>query len=108
MHDGDTEIRQRDPGITRADRRVVPLANLAEKNVGQDGTGEAKLASEVRNVVGSDHRAQGQGYVNDVAERIARLGKLDVGECRVGAAEIQNAVDHILDTAAGADAVVLD
>ena len=87
------------------DRRVVPLRDLAEEDVGEHRAGELQLAADVRDVVDRHDRAEHGREVQDLAGR--RL-QLLVGHRAVGGAEEHRLVGQLPDAAARADRLVVD
>src|SRR5262245_8205925 len=106
MDDADIEVRQRHSGVTRGDGLVIPFANFAQVNIGEHRAGEAQLSGQVGQVVGGDDCAQGQRNMDHFAVPFTSFRELGVVHGGVGAAEIEDAVDHVVNTAARADPVI--
>ena len=96
-----------DARVLRRDRRVVPLRDLAEEDVGGRRAVELQARLHAVDVVGDRDRAE---HRRDV-ERLAVLGRrreLLVAERRVGGAPVDGARRELRDATTRADALVVD
>ena len=103
VHDGDGGVRQADAGIELGDRRIVPLGDLAEEDLGNGRSVERHFARfdagqvEDRNHGAVDHRKLHEAILGDVFRR-HRL---------VAGAEGDGLGDDLLDAAARADRLII-
>ena len=103
VDDGDRPVGQGDARVELLDGGVVPLGDLAQVDVGEDGAGELELAGRDpldvhhRHHAAHDHRELHQAG-------LVQLGGL---ERLVGGAEVDGLGLDLLDAAAGADRLVV-
>ena len=97
-------IRQLRVGIDSDDGRVIPFSDLAEINVGEERSREAKLPGiEPFDVVNRDHPANDNGELRE-----ASLGKLVRCQWRIGSPKINRSRLDLGDAAARPDGLVVD
>ena len=97
--------RQLDAGVQLGDRRVVPLLDLAEEDVGEQRAGELQLAATPRQVVDRHHGAEHGGEVQDLARR--RL-QLVVRHRLIGRAEEHRLAGQLPDAGARSERLIVD
>ena len=105
MHDSDVRGGKLRARVFPGHGRVVPLLDLAQEDVGEEGPAEAQLGGQAGQVVGGHHAPQDRGQVDDRA----RSGlQLLFGHGPVGGAEEDRLVGELADAAARADRLVVD
>ena len=107
VHDGDVGVGQPGAGVEDGKGRVVPLGDLAEEDLRENGAGELQpRAVEPRHVVGDGDGAE----VNGDLERGAapRAGEVGGAGGDVGGAEVDLPGGEAGDAGAAADRVVAD
>src|SRR3954454_4285969 len=105
--DRDVGARELRIGVRLGDRRVVPLRDLAEEDVGDGLAVELEALLDALDVVGHGDRAE---HARDVDRVALLLGGRDllVLHRGVGGAEVDGAGGELRDAAARADALVVD
>src|SRR3954471_2925389 len=104
--DRDSRVRELRAGVLLGDRRVVPVLDLAEEDVGDRRAVELQALVEPADVVGDRDRAEEHRDLDGVAlrERVAVLGR----ERWVAAGEVSRALAERGDAGAGADGLVVE
>jgi hypothetical protein len=105
MDDGDFVGGQFHAGIDRRDRGIVPLRDLAEVDVGEDGAAETERLRHAGHVVNRNDAAEDCGEVEDGAGRSLQMR---IGHRSVGGAEEHRLRGELLDPATGSDRLVVD
>ena len=105
MDEGDVGGWQRDAGVEFHERRIVPLLDLAEHDVGEQRAGELQRLGHLRQVVDRHDRAEHGGEVQDLARR--RL-ELFVLHRLVRGAEEHGAAGQLADARARSQRLIVD
>src|SRR4051794_25521915 len=105
--DRDRGVRQLRAGVLLRDRRVVPVLDLPEEDVGDGRAVELEPLVDAVDVVGDGDGAEHARDVDRVALLLGR-GDLLVLHRRVGGTEVDGAGGELRDAAARADALVVD
>src|SRR6516162_2214539 len=108
MHDHNVLIRKLHVRIDGLERRVVPLLDFSQIDVGQQQPGKLNGLFHAGQVVYGDNSAHHEGYVHDVAALFTRRLELVVSHGRVSATKVQRLVGHLPDAAARANGRVVD
>src|SRR4051794_5409916 len=92
-------------GICLGDCRVIPRRDLSEEDSGKYFGRELDLLFHARNVVGGDDRTE---YGWNVKNLYLRLAELFIRHWAVTGAELNSLREHLADTAAATDGLVVD
>src|SRR5690606_6979078 len=102
VHDGDAQVGQGQAGVEGGDGRVVPFADPAQVDVGQDLSVQAQLVGcDARHVEGRHDAAHHRGELHQLA-----LRKLLRLERRIEGTEVHGIGLDLGDAAARADRLV--
>src|SRR5262249_3934714 len=105
VSDVDSAVRKSCSGIESADLLIVPIRNLAEKDVGNEWAGEVQSRSQARNVVGDALRADHDGNVKNWSAGGRHLGRI---HGRVASREVNRLVDERGNATARADGLIVN
>src|SRR5215469_13615164 len=105
MDDDDLGIGEVDAAIDCTNGRVVPLADLAEVDAGENLGGETEVLAGARQMVDGD---DGPDDGRELEYFDGHLGHVGIGEGNVGGRQGDFLVVELLNTGLGADAVVGD
>ncbi len=101
----DLGVGEGDATVDGADGGVVPLADLAEVDAGEDLRSKAEILADLRKMVDGDDGADDGRELKDFAWHLGHVG---IGEWNVRGSEGDLLVMELLDAGLGADGVVGD
>ena len=105
VHDRDAARRQGDACVDLRERRIVPLGDLAEEDVGEDRPRELDLCAQSFDVIDGHDGAEDGG---EVRNRPGRLREHVVRHRLVACAEENRALEQLADAAARSDGLIVD
>src|SRR5580692_9218450 len=105
MNDDDVGVGKGDAAIDGADGGVVPFADLAEVDAGEDVGGEAEVRASLRKMVDGDDGSDDGGELEELYGHLRHVG---VGERDVRGCEGDLVVVELLDACLGVDGGVGD
>src|SRR5438270_712211 len=108
MDDHDFLVRESLLRIKFLENWIVPFLDLSEENVGNGLSGENQRLLRFIEVIREGHSSHDQWDVHDIAAHLVSLLELLVVHWTIRAAEVEDLGGHLLDTATGADRLVID
>ncbi len=105
MDDDDLGVGEVDAAVDGADGGVIPLADFAEEDAGEDLGGELEILASLREMVDGDDSADDGG---ELEQFDGHLGHVEIGERNIGGREGDLSVVELLDARLGADGGVVD
>ena len=104
MNNDDLLVGQMNAGVILGNRRITPRRNLAKVNIGKRLAAESKVVHSRY----MEHRNNRTQHRWNVHQLYLRRAQHIVGHGHVGGAEINGALGHLADAAAGANRLVVD